>query len=141
MELDMKLKVYYVTAIFSLLFAVIGFSYNTWRLEVTEDNSNIRTDSFEVLSTLAQLEQIIFAARYDKDPVEGNPRSGWVKVGLVVDLSALIGKSVEEKAAKLKDVWSKNWEVMASQQEATDLLIAEIEVVRQEIKLKLRLLR
>jgi len=98
MELEDKLKVYYVTAIFSVVFAVVGFSYNAWRLEVTEDNSNIRAASFEVLTVLAELEQIIYAAHYDKDTKEGSPRKGWVKIGLIVDLDSLISKSSEEQA-------------------------------------------
>ena len=109
MKLENKLQAYYITAILSLVFAVVGFSYNAWRLEATEDNNNIRTASFEVLGELAELEQIIYAAHYDKDEIEGNPRKAWVKVGLVVDLSALISKSVEKKSLNLRETWSKNW--------------------------------
>ena len=72
-DLEKKFKVYYLTAIFSLIFAVVGFSYNAWRLEVTEDNSNIRTTAFEVLTELAELQQLIYSAHYDHDMVAGNP--------------------------------------------------------------------
>ena len=134
MELENKLKVYYVTAILSLVFAVIGFSYNAWRLEITEDNSNIRTASFEVLGQLAELEQIIFAAHYDKDRDAGNPRKGWVKVGLIVDLSVLISKPVEKKSLDLKETWSNNWQKAANEQAATIELTEAIDQVRKEIK-------
>ena len=138
MKLDDKLKVYYITAVLSLLFAIIGFSYNAWRLEATEDNSNIRTASFEVLKELAQLEQIIYAAHYDKDMVAGNPRKGWVKVGLVVDLSVLINKPVEEKALHLKETWSNNWEKIVSEKDVANSLSEDIDRVRKEIKLVLK---
>jgi len=137
MELENKLKVYYVTAIFSVVFAVVGFSYNAWRLEVTEDNSNIRSASFEVLTVLAELEQIIYAAHYDKDIKEGSPRKGWVKIGLIVDLGSLISSSSEEQAQKLKAAWQKNWEIMAHDIDATNILVSEIDAVRNEIKLTL----
>ena len=134
MELENKLKVYYITAILSLFIAVIGFSYNAWRLEVTEDNSNIRTASFEVLGQLAELEQIIFAAHYDKDMDAGNPRKGWVKVGLIVDLSVLISKPVEKKSLDLKEAWSNNWQKAVNEQAATIELTEAIDQVRKEIK-------
>lgn len=138
MELEKKLKVYYLTAIFSVLFAVIGFSYNAWRLELTEDNSNIRTASFEVLTELAELEQLIYAAHYDKDTKEGNPRKGWVKVGLIVDLAGLISKPAGTQAVKLRDTWERNWETLAQDQQAVDMLVKEIEFVRSEIKSTLK---
>ena len=141
MKLKDKLSAYYVTAIASLLFAVVGFSYNTWRMEVSEDNNNIRTASFVVLTTLAELEQIIFAAHYDQDSIEGNPRRGWVKIGLIVDLSPLVAPSVEEQALQLKKSWSEHWATMASRQDSTEQLIDAIGLVRNKVKSELRLLQ
>lgn len=133
-ELDKKFKSYYLTAIFSLIFAVAGFSYNAWRLEVTEDNSNIRTAAFEVLTELAEFQQLIYSAHYDHDMVAGNPRTGWVKVGLIVDLSSLIGERVADKTNQLQKTWSNNWENIQKSRKATDKLIADIDSVRIAIK-------
>lgn len=133
-RLETKLSAYYLTAIASVLFALIGFSYNTWRMEASEDNSNIRTASFTVLKTLAELEQVIYAARYDHDPTEGNPRRGWVRVGLIVDLSTLIDPAVEAEAQRLRDSWSQHWERMATEQASTDRLVAAIDQVRGRVK-------
>lgn len=133
-ELDNKFKSYYLTAIFSLIFAVAGFSYNAWRLEVTEDNSNIRTAAFEVLTELAEFQQLIYSAHYDHDMVAGNPRTGWVKVGLIVDLSSLIGERVADKTNQLQKTWSNNWENIQKSRKATDKLIADIDSVRIAIK-------
>lgn len=79
MSLENKVKYYQFVSILSLVFAMTGFSYNAWRLEVTEENSNIRTASFQVLIELAELEQIVYASHYDKDDIKGNPRDGWVR--------------------------------------------------------------
>jgi len=74
-DLENKLKAYYVTAIFGVVFAIVGFGYNTWRLELSEDNNNVRTASFEVLTNLAELEQVIYAAQGGQSP-GGTDRAG-----------------------------------------------------------------
>lgn len=138
-SLTMKSKssLYYFTAILSLLFAVIGFSYNAWRLEVSEDNNNIRTASFEVLKALADLEHIIYAAHYDQNAIEGNPRKGWVKVGLISDLSSLISPDVQHKTKTLKAAWNANWKTLTAERSSADTLVAAIDAVRMEIKTEL----
>ena len=88
-----------------MVFAVLGFSYNTWRMELSEDNNNIRTASFEVLLQLSEFEQILYAAHYDKDNKAGSPRKAWVKVGLITDLSGLIGEQVKSESVKLNKLW------------------------------------
>lgn len=134
MQLKTKLKNYYFTAIFGVFFAVVGFSYNTWRMEVSEDNNNIRTAAFEMLLVLAEFEQVIYAAHYDQDKENGNPRLGWVKVGLAYDLSMLVGSSVEQKVIELREVWQQTWSTVAASREDTDRLVDAISEVREEIK-------
>lgn len=141
MELKSKLKVFYITSIFSMVFAVLGFSYNTWRMELSEDNSNIRTAAFEVLLQLSELEQVIYAAHYDKNTEEGSPRKGWVKVGLVDELSILIGPQVKIESAQLKLIWSELWQDVASSENAVMELIAQIDKVRGSIKVALKSLQ
>ena len=137
MKLKKQLQVYYTGTIIGVIFAVIGFSYNAWRLEVTEDNNNIRIASFTVLKELAELEQLIYAGHYDDDTTAGSPRRGWIKVGLVVDLSSLISQSVKDSALSLKASWKDNWQKFTAEQDATDRLIVSIDKVRNELKLTL----
>lgn len=129
-----RLRLYQATVIFSVLFALIGFSYNVWRMEASEENNNIRTACFEILINLSSLEQLIYSAHYDKDLKDGNPRKGWVTVGLVVDLSALTDDTVREESATLKKVWSSHWDTMASNRDSVDKIVASIDSVRAEIK-------
>ena len=138
MELKSKLKVFYITSIFSMIFAVLGFSYNTWRMELSEDNSNIRTAAFEVLLQLSELEQVIYAAHYDKNTAEGSPRKGWVKVGLVNELSVLIGPQVKIESVQLKLIWSERWQDVTSSEDAVIELVAQIDKVRGSINVALR---
>lgn len=139
-NLDHKLTTYYITAIFSRIFAVTGFSYNAWRLEITEDNNNIRTASFEVLKELADLQQLIYSGHYDNNMIDGNPRKGWVKIGLIVDLSTLISSSAHLQSRKLESSRQENWSLYARNRDATDTIILNIELVRSEIKQTLLLL-
>jgi len=133
-NLESKLRIYYITVIFSVIFAIIGFSYNAWRLESSEENNNIRTAAFQVLNELAELEQIIYAAHYDQDKVAGSPRKAWVKIGLIVDLSVLIDPSVEKKTKALHMSWAASWESIASDKSVVDVVIVNIEQVREQVK-------
>lgn len=130
-----RMKVYQATALFSVLFALMGFSYNVWRLEVTEHNSNVRSAAFELLLQLAELEQLVFAAHYDKDPVGGNPRVGWVKVGLVNDLSTSCSPEVVDAARALKDVWSEHWEPLPDRRASAEAIVAAIDATRHQVQL------
>lgn len=134
MNLEKRLMFYYITAVLSLISALAGFGYNAWRLEVTEDNNTVRTASFEVLKQLAHLEQIIFTLHYDKNTVEGSPRKGWVAIGLINDLSMLVSADVEQKAQNLKATWSDRWASIETNEEAVNVLISEVDLVRVAIK-------
>jgi hypothetical protein len=132
-----RMKVYQATAIFSVLFALLGFSYNVWRMEVTEHNSSVRAASFELLLQLAELEQIVYAGHYDGDTTRGNPRDGWVKVGLVVDLSRACSERVVASADGLKAVWAESWEALAEDRARADQVVAAIDQVRAEVRRQL----
>ena len=82
-QVKRKLTVYYAATLFSIFFAIVGFSYNAWRLEQSEFNASARESAFLMLSTLAEFEQVVFASYYDEDNERGNPRVGWGKVILM----------------------------------------------------------
>lgn len=141
MQLPERFKIYQATAIFSMLFALLGFSYNVWRMEVTEHNSNVRTASFEILLELSQLEQMIYSLHYDQDRINGSPRRGWVKVGLVEDLSMLTSPTISAEAIALKQTWSNHWDSIDTNRQAVNQVINQIDSVRSEIKATLKTLR
>ena len=136
-QFQKRLNIYQITVIFSVLFALVGFSYNVWRMEVTEENNNIKTACFEILLELSSLEQLINTAHYDRDVKEGSPRKGWVKIGLIADLSVLTTESVERQAATLKETWSANWSTMVNSKDSVDQIVSAIDSVRSKIKLVL----
>ena len=103
-------------------------------MEVSEQNNNIRTASFEILINLASLEQLIYTAHYDDDFQAGSPRKGWVLVGLISDLSTLTDTEVAEKADKLKLQWAAGWDQVGHEQAAVDDMIKAIDDVRIALK-------
>lgn len=129
-----EFHLYQITVVFSVLFALVGFSYNVWRMEVSEENNTIRTACFEILVNLSSLEQLIYTAHYDADTKEGSPRKGWVKVGLIVDLSALTDDAVKLESLALKQSWSENWDKIANDKVSVDKTVAAIDSVRVRIK-------
>ena len=129
-----KLYLYQLTVLFSVLFSLLGFSYNVWRMEATEANSNTRTACFEILLELSALEQLIYAAHYDGDLTAGNPRTGWVKVGLIADLSALTAKPVEAQAIELKGTWADHWHTIPMEKSSVEKIVTSIDLTRLEIK-------
>ncbi|WP_100658114.1 hypothetical protein [Alteromonas flava] len=140
MTIREKFTLYYLTAMFSVVFAIVGFTYNTWRLEVTEDNNTIREAAFEVLVLLSELEQNIYALHYDNNAEEGSPRIGWVKVGLIHELSALISPEVESQTSELKQHWNEHWDKIQQHNTSVELILARADAVRAEIKHQLQTL-
>lgn len=139
-HLQNKINLYQMAVIFSVLFALVGFTYNVWRMEVSEENNTIRTACFEMLLELAALEQLIYTAHYDGNIVEGSPRKGWVKIGLIADLSLLTADSIRDTATALKNVWTQHWNSMVDNTDSVTQIVQAIDTVRESIKLELKML-
>lgn len=134
MQFRRKLQIYYLTASLGVVIALLGFAYNTWRLENSENNSNIRTAAFESFKALAELEQIIYALHYDQNRVDGSPRKAWVQVGLINDLSSIVSEPVAYESAHLLHLWQQNWSAAATDKAVVDDLIIQIDITRTAIK-------
>ena len=78
--------------------------------------------------------QLVYSAHYDGDGQEGKPRKGWVKVGLIEDLSMLTTESVQAQAAALKTVWADNWGTMMDDRNSADQIVSAIDSTRTELK-------
>jgi len=89
-------------AIISPALAIASLSYNTWRNERNEVNSNMRMAAFELLSTLSELKALVYLGHYDHDTERGNPRIGWTYVVILSDLGELLPEPMPEKNAALE---------------------------------------
>ncbi len=131
---DQPITVFQITAVFSMMFALVGFSYNVWRMEITEYNSNMRSASFELLLQLSELEAIVYAAHYDQDTIEGNPRKGWIKVNLIADLSMIAEPEVSTSANALKMKWQENWQTLNGSEASAMKMVEAIDHTRDEVR-------
>ena len=138
--MDPRLRNFYFVSIFSLFFAIVGFSYNAWRLEESEKNDNVRNAAFQILVELAEFEQILYLAYYDQNEIDGNPRKGWVKVGLVNDLGMLVDDATYKHAEALKALWSDTWQEISTDRDVVNRLVDEIDQVRDAVKAKIKTL-
>ena len=129
-KIQEKIVTYQVIVMMSFVFGVLGFVYNNWRYEHNESNNNVRIASFQMMQELATLEQNIYANHYDKDLTKGNPRDGWVKVGLIDDLSIFISDDSKAAAEQMKSTWTEQWAKIADDQNVTDTLVKEIDAIR-----------
>ena len=125
-------------ALISLVIAISSLSYNTWRNEETEENRNQRFASFQILIKLNELQQVIFYSLYDNDSVDkGNPRTGWTHVLTVRDFSRVLSPPLPVAADELLVVWGDNWAGMSEKKKNMELIMSEIENVRNETLLLL----
>lgn len=102
-------------ALISLVIAITSLAYNTWRNEHTENNRNQRWASFEILLKLGELRELVNYIHYDCDlSFRGNPRSGWVIVQTIQDLTLVLEvmshDDMPDSASRLRDVWAANWQ-------------------------------
>lgn len=97
-------------ALLSLAIALSSFSYTTWRNERSEHNRNIRQASFQLLSALGEMQQLVYHAHYDHDAERGNPRTGWVYVATIGDFSSTMPAPVPARALELQAAWREHWE-------------------------------
>lgn len=121
-------------AIISLLVALSALSYNTWRNEQSEYNRNIRYSGFEVLLHVGEIQRIVYLAHYDKDTYRGNPRSGWVEILIIRDLSHLMPAAVIKAADELFDSWSKHWDTLGTD---SDIGVVQIDNKINELRKKI----
>jgi hypothetical protein len=101
-------------ALISLTVALASFSYTTWRNERSEHNRTVRQASFQLLSALGEMQQVVYHAHYDHDALRGSPRTGWVHVATISDFSATMPAPVPARAQELLVAWRDHWERLGS---------------------------
>lgn len=120
-------------AIISLVVALSSFSYSTWRNERSEHNRTIRQASFQLLTALGEMQQVIYHAHYDHDAARGNPRTGWVYVATINDFSATMPEPVRASAARLRDAWRDHWESLGQSDADADAISDALEACRTSV--------
>jgi hypothetical protein len=112
-----------LVALISLVTAIVGVSYNTWRDHQNEINDNMRNAAFVVLSDLGELQTIVNYAHFEADNARGNPIDGWKHVIMIRDLSRLLKPEAKQAGETLYSNWQSNWQSL-DQNKQTELLIS-----------------
>ena len=121
-------------AIISLIVALSGLGYNTWRNESTESNKNIRDAGFFMMQELTELQEVVLYARFDRDDARGDLKSGWSHVLAVKDISYAMPESVQKDAITLSLVWQQNaHEIGSKQDENYQQIDQAIDKVKKQI--------
>lgn len=129
-------------AIISLVVALSGLGYNTWRNESSEANKNVRDAGLFMMQELTELQEVVFYARYDRQDERGDIKTGWVHVLAVKDLSFAMPTPVQESASNLSQVWSDHSSGLAAEEaQSYQAVDASIETIKQQIVVAIKALR
>lgn len=120
-------------ALISLVTAISGVTYNTWRDSQNEINNNMRNAAFVVLSDLGELQTIVNYVHFDHDNEHGNPIEGWKHVIMIRDLSRLLKSDAQKAGETLYSNWQNNWEKIGEDSETEMLISNQITNTRQAV--------
>ena len=131
-----------VVAIISLVVALSGLGYNTWRNETTEAHRNVRQGAFAMLEQLGQLQQLVDQRYYADKKDDVNRITCWGKVTLVRDTAPLVSPAATAKANRLYEVWSERLDDLdAGDAGAEQAISAAIADTREQLLSELKALR
>lgn len=119
-----------IVAICSIIVALSGMAYNTWRNEKTEINHNVRAAAFETLKNLGEAQTIIEYAHFKKDRALGDPVQGWGRMILIHDLAQVLPPPGPADAERLWQAWRDNVEGLGTRDEAMVRIADEIQLLR-----------
>ena len=119
-------------ALLSLVVALTGFAYNTWRNEQSEENRNHRAVAIELLLELGDFQQLVLRRHYDGDNTI-SPRLGWGKVLLIRDLALILPEQANMSAGELLDAWQENVDLIGHDKAATNQLLQAVDLLRDEV--------
>jgi len=128
-------------ALLSLLVALSALFYNTWRNESSEANRNVRAAEFEMLKSLAELQQVIDYAHFRMDKQRGDPTRALTLVLQIHDLGSLAPAPVNEASESLLTAWRQHGDKLADNLEDASAMSEEVLAARRAVLQSLRSLR
>ncbi len=129
-------------AIISLIVALSGLGYNTWRNEASEANKNIREAGLFMMKELTELQEVVLYARFDREDERGDIKTGWSHVLAVKDLSYAMPEKVQVDAAQLSSIWQTHANgISENQSESYQAIDKSIDAVKKQIVIAINDLR
>ena len=129
-------------AIISLVVALSGLGYNTWRNEASEANKNVREAGLFMMKELTELQEVVLYARFDSSDERGDMKRGWSHVLAVKDISYAMPAAVQEDAVVLSKAWQQHsHEITSNQTDGYKEIDRSIDKIKQSIVLSINNLR
>ena len=119
-----------IVAITSVIVALTGMGYNTYRNEKTEINHNVRAAAFETLKNLGEAQIVVEYAHFRKDRLLGDPTQGWARLTYIRDLAQVLPPPGPAEADLLLAAWRDNVETLENNTEAMIKITDEIQRLR-----------
>ena len=119
-----------IVAIGSIVVALTGLAYNTWRNEQTEINHNVRIAAFETLKHLGEVQTIVEYAHFKKNRQLGDPVMGSGRVLLIRDIARVLPAPGPADAELLFAAWRDNVDRLETDSEAMIKITDEIQRLR-----------
>ena len=117
-------------AIISLVVAVVGLGYSTYRNERTEYNRNVRVAAFETLKNLGELQILGEYAYFHKNAERGDPVQGNGRVIYIRDLAQLLPEPGPRDVERLWVAWRDNSDQLAASEASMIKITDEIQRLR-----------
>ncbi|WP_137718322.1 hypothetical protein [Methylobacillus flagellatus] len=130
-----------LVAIISLLTALSGFYYNTWRDHQNELNHNMRNAAFEVLKELGELQTVVNYAHFEQDKQRGNTLDGWGHVVLIRDVSRLMTPAAAAEGQQLYAAWQQQVDRLGVEAASEQHISKEITEMREAVLASIRQLQ
>lgn len=112
-------------ALVSLLVALFGLGYNTWRNETTEHHRNVRQSAFIALDALGEVQQLADTRFFGGDRGEPNRIAIWGRITLIRDVATLVSDDTEARASALFLTWSSSAERFDAGDPAAEKSVAD----------------
>jgi hypothetical protein len=119
-----------IVAIFSIIVALTGMAYNTWRNEKTEINHSVRIAAFETLKNLGEAQIVVEYLHFQKNRQLGDPVQGWGRMIYIRDLAQVLPAPGPAEAERLWVAWRDNVEGLGTNDEAMVKITDEMQLLR-----------
>jgi hypothetical protein len=119
-----------IVAIVSVIVALSGMAYNTYRNEKTEINHNVRAAAFETLKNLGEAQIVVEYAHFKKDHLLGDPTQGWARLNYIRDLAQVLPAPGPAEADGLLAAWRDNVDTLENDKNAMIKITDEIQRLR-----------
>jgi hypothetical protein len=119
-----------IVAIVSIIVALSGMAYNTWRNEKTEINHSVRIAAFETLKNLGEAQIVVEYLHFQKNRQLGDPVQGWGRMTYIRDLAQVLPPPGPAEAERLWAAWRDNVEGLGTNDEAMVKITDELQLLR-----------